>query len=69
MDWATIGSILGGMAAILTLFFSWMNSRFNEIHNDTMEAHKRIDASNIAMNARIDLTQSIIMRMLERQGK
>jgi hypothetical protein len=68
MDWGMIGVIL----VALGLMMAWMNRKFDNIDNHVLEAHKRIDATNVRvdqMGARIDQTQSIIMRMLEKQGK
>jgi hypothetical protein len=79
MDWGMIGVIL----AALGLMMAWMNRKFDNIDNHVLEAHKRIDATNARLDAnfnaicarseqisaRVDTTQSIIMRMLEKQGK
>ena len=65
MDLTTVFTMLGGMAAIMSLFTGWINRRFNSLEKHHDIAMGRIDATN----ARIDITQAIIMRMLEKQGK
>jgi hypothetical protein len=65
MDLQTVFTILGGTAAIFGLWSGWVNSKFKHLEDKHDVAMSRIDATN----ARIDITQSIIMRMLEKQGK
>ncbi len=72
MDLATLAAI-AAIVALPTTLLLWMMSK---IHNDMTAQIARLDATNlkidantIAMNARIDTTQGIIMKMLEKQGK
>ena len=76
MDLPTLAAI-AGIVALPTTLLLWMMSK---IHNDisTQSAdsntkwtamNARYDALQAALNARVDLTQSIIMKMLEKQGK
>lgn len=68
-------TIVGSAVAVLAILIGWMSRRFDKIDNNMLEAHKRIDATiaagnarDDAINARVDQTQSIIMRMLEKRG-
>ena len=65
MDLQTIFTILGGTAAMVGLATGWINSKFKHLEDKHDVAMARIDGTN----ARIDITQGIIMRMLEKQGK
>lgn len=69
-------TIVGSAVAVLGILIGWMSRRFDKIDDHVAEAHRRIDstiasgrAQEAAMNSRIDQTQSIIMRMLEKQGR
>lgn len=68
MDWASIATILGsvvGLMGLQTAVLLWMMSKMD---NDIRSGQADSNAKWIAMNARIDQTQSIIMRMLEKRG-
>ena len=68
MDWNIVWATLGGMAAIMSVYsglFFWFMSRIE----NRLDAH--ISSTNVhfdAVNARIDQTQAVIMRMLEKRG-
>lgn len=62
-------TIVGSAVAVLGILIAWMSRRFDKIDDHVAEAHRRIDSTIASSNARIDQTQSIIMRMLEKQGK
>ncbi len=79
MDWMTLAAIAG----IMGFFFNWLNGNITRLDTDVKTALLKIDATNArldlnlaAINARLDVmgeridaTQAIIMRMLEKQGK
>jgi hypothetical protein len=72
MDLQTVFTILGGTAAIFGLWSGWVNSKFKHLEDKHDVAMSRLDSTNVridSMGARIDTTQSIIMRMLEDRGK
>ncbi len=76
MDWGTIATIVGCVIAIVGFFFTWMNGNITRLDSDVNKAllridetNKRIDANMSAINQRVDSTQAIIMRMLEKQGR
>lgn len=58
-------TILGSMFAMLSLFTTIIVWKMSRIESNMDAMGMRIDATN----ARIDITQGIIMRMLEKQGK
>lgn len=65
MDWSMLAAI-GGLIALQTTVLLWMMSKLdNDIRSSTADSN----AKWMAANARIDQTQAIIMRMLEKQGR
>lgn len=76
MDWGMFAAI-SGVIALQTVLLLWMMSKLDsdiktvsaDSNAQWMAANARSDALQAALNARIDTTQSIIMRMLEKQGK
>jgi hypothetical protein len=65
MDWGMVGAI-AGIIGLQTALLLWMMSKLDsDIKSSTADSN----AKWMAANARIDQTQSIIMRMLEKQGK
>ena len=69
MDADAVWTILGGVVAIFTVYSGLMIWLITRIEN-RLEAHmsdNRVEWN--AANARIDQTQSIIMRMLEKSSK
>lgn len=65
MDWGMLGAIF----AMFSLFSGLMVWLVTRIEN-RLDAHMTSsDNKWTSMNARIDQTQAIIMRMLERQGR
>lgn len=83
LDWGSILTTAGTVSGVVGLLYNWMSKKFDKIDEKfdridqhILEAHKRIDASIAASNARIDqmgqridTTQAIIMKMLEKQVK
>lgn len=65
MNWIEVLTVIGSLTAVVTFLFSYMSVRFNSLDTDVKSAISRIDAAH----QRIDQTQAIIMRMLEKQGK
>lgn len=68
MDWgmfAAIAAVIGIQTGLLLWMISKLDADVRSVSADIKGAHIRIDA----MGARIDQTQSIIMRMLEKQGR
>lgn len=72
MDW-TMFAAMGGLIALQTTVVLWMMSKLdNDIRASTADSNAKwtsVMARSDALNARIDQTQGIIMRMLEKQGK
>jgi hypothetical protein len=76
MDWGMFAAIVG-VIGIQTALLLWMMSKLDaDIRATTAESNAKWTAASaesnakwMAVNARIDQTQSIIMRMLEKQGK
>ena len=65
MQWEMLGCMLGIFGAFTGLML-WMMARME----NRLDAHMTSSEHKwIAMNARIDVTQAAIMRMLEKQGK
>lgn len=65
MDWGMVGAI-GGLIAIQTALLLWMMSKLDsDIKSVSDDSNKKW----MAVSARVDATQGIIMRMLEKQGK
>lgn len=76
MNWEMVFAILGGMVGILALysgFMVWFMTRIeNRLDTHISDSQKSFNALGIridAMGSRIDQTQAIIMRMLEKQGR
>jgi len=65
MDWGMVGAI-GGLLADQTGLLLWMMSKLD---SDIKGIATEAKADSRALNARVDMTQGIIMRMLENQGK
>ena len=65
MDWGMLGCI-GGLLAIQTTVLLWMMSKLD---SDIKSVSADSNAKWMAVNARLDQTQAIIMRMLEKQGR
>ena len=75
MDWALVWTILGGMFGIVALNSGLMYFLVTRIENrldshitDSQENFRALTARIDATGARIDATQAIIMRMLEKRG-
>ncbi len=72
MDWGMF-SALGGLIALQTMLLLWMMSKLDSdiksVAADSNAKWMAAMAKSDALSARIDQTQSIIMRMLEKQGK
>lgn len=65
MDWSMFAAI-GGLIAFQTTLLLWMMSKLdNDIRSSTADSN----AKWMAANARVDSTQAIIMRMLDKQGR
>ena len=65
MDWSMFAAI-GGLIAFQTTLLLWMMSKLdNDIRSSTADTN----AKWMAANARVDSTQAIIMRMLDKQGR
>jgi len=69
MDWATFlsfGGIVVAALAVQTTLLLWMMSKLD---SDIRAVSADSNAKWMAVNARIDATQGIIMRMVEKLGK
>jgi hypothetical protein len=76
MDWGMFGALVGLFAGQTTVLLWMMNKLDNDIRTVSadsnakwMAANARSDALQASLNDRIDTTQGIIMRMLEKQGR
>jgi hypothetical protein len=65
MDLPTLAAI-AGIIALPTTLLLWMMSK---LHNDMSSLGNKLESHQTAINARVDTTQAVIMRMLEKQGK
>ena len=65
MDWGTLGAI-AAIVSLQTEVLLWMMSKLD---SDIRSIANDSNAKWMAVNSRIDTTQSIIMRMLEKQGR
>lgn len=65
MDWGMFGCMVGLFAGQTTILL-WMMSKLD---HDIKGVAADSNAKWMAVNARVDVTQGIIMRMLEKQGK
>lgn len=65
MPWEVIAVVLAALGILMT----WMNRKFDKIDEHIAAANKDSNTKWMAVNARVDQTQAIIMRMLEKQGK
>jgi hypothetical protein len=83
MDWGMFAAITG-VIALQTMLLLWMMSKLDsdiktvsadlkavalDSNAKWMAVNARSDSLQSALNARVDTTQVIIMRMLEKQGK
>lgn len=72
MDWGMFAAITG-VIALQTMLLLWMMSKLDSdiksVSTDLKAVAADSNAKWMAANARIDQTQSIIMRMLEKQGR
>ncbi len=65
MDWGMFAGITG-ILALQTMLLLWMMSKLD---NDIKSVSADSNAKWMAVNSRLDQTQAIIMRMLEKQGR
>ena len=63
------GAFSGLMIWMMTRMENRIHADFNDIKDDLKSARAESDAKWLAVNARVDQTQAIIMRMLEKQGR
>jgi hypothetical protein len=72
MDWGMFAAI-SGVIALQTMLLLWMMSKLDSDIKTVSEDLKAVAADSnakwMSVNARVDTTQAIIMRMLEKQGR
>ena len=64
MNW----EMLAALAAIMLVPNGIIIFMMNKLHNDIQSVSKDSNDKWVAVNARVDATQAIIMRMLEKRG-
>lgn len=69
MDWSMFGAIGGLFIALFAVNITVMLWLFNKLDSDIKSLASEAKADSRALNARVDTTQTIIMRMLEKQGR
>lgn len=72
MDWgmfAAIVTVIGLQTALMVWMMSKLDSDIKAVSTDLKAVAADSNTKWMAVNARVDQTQSIIMRMLEKQGR